>query len=224
MSYRYLSSTTIGEIHDAAIATGLSRSRTALFSAIDPGFVDAIPTDASPANQLRLDLGALNAAESLEDNTVPLEGWLSTAAQLVGPRRQVVVFRGALAQVKEVISGARAPAMGARRVGPGADEVSVVHVDWDGTLSGAEQEALMRALVAAFPSLAALRAMVRFKLDTNLAEIAADGGLTAVVFEVIEQARARGWTKRLLVGALEDNPGSPELLAFASAHGVTPKV
>jgi hypothetical protein len=66
--------------------------------------------------------------------------------------------------------------------------------------------------------------MVRFKLDTNLAEIAADGGLTAVVFEVIEQARARGWTKRLLVGALEDNPGSPELLAFASAHGVTPKV
>ncbi|MEP7121504.1 MAG: effector-associated domain EAD1-containing protein [Byssovorax sp.] len=218
-SFKYLSSATIFEIHQAATEAGLSRSRTALFSGIDYSFVDSIPREASSGAQLIVDLHALNWVESLEDGTVPLETWLANALQSAGLRQEAAVFRRALEQVKRIKAGTEAPA-GGSRAGAGGAEARVPSPAWDGKLSGAELEAFEKALIAAYPTPAALTRMVTHKLEKNLAEISSGGSLSIMAFELISAAVAQGWTRALLVGALAGNPGSPELIAFASARGV----
>ena len=82
-------------------------------------------------------------------------------------------------------------------------------------LRGSEVKQLVDALCAAFPSLSALTAMVRFELDENLAEFAA-GNLRDVAFALVTFAESRGRLRDLVDGAQRSNPGSPELRAFAA--------
>jgi hypothetical protein len=222
--YKHLTDEELRKVYDAAIEAGQADSRRALLAGLGPAYIGGLQTDARPNNQLKQDLDAINGDMSLDDGTVPFELWLSSAAQLARPRRQAAVFLDALTKVKAIMAGTRAPAVGTW-VGIDREPPKPENgPNWDGRLDGAESQSLLRALVSAFPSLEALRALVRFKLDKNLAEIAPNGALDDVVFALIEQALARGWTQRLVVGALEMNPGNPELLAFAGGHGVTPKV
>jgi hypothetical protein len=80
------------EIHAAALAAGLTRSRDALLAGLDQGFVAGMPLAASPTDQVMLDLDGLAKAERLLDGTVPLQRWLATAAQLAGRRAEAKVF------------------------------------------------------------------------------------------------------------------------------------
>ena len=88
-------------------------------------------------------------------------------------------------------------------------------------LTGTQYDRLSKALRAAFPTLASLTMMVRFKLDRNLAEITLGGSLNEVVFQLIQAGEAEGWTAELLAGAREANPGNPLLLEFAQEKGLS---
>jgi tetratricopeptide (TPR) repeat protein len=83
------------ELHEAAIAAGLSRSREALIAGLDLGFVAGIRGAPSPAEQLLVDLHALNEAGARADGRGPLGIWLANAARLAGPRSQAAVFERA---------------------------------------------------------------------------------------------------------------------------------
>src|SRR5262245_15926689 len=87
-------------------------------------------------------------------------------------------------------------------------------------LSGAQWEKLLGALTNAFPSTDELTLMLRLKCDVRLDDIVAPGPLKVVVFRVIEDAEAKGWTTRLIAGAREYNPGNPELAAVAGELGL----
>jgi len=88
-------------------------------------------------------------------------------------------------------------------------------------LTGSQYDRFSKALRAAFPTLASLTAMVRFKLDRNLAEISLGQSLNEVVFQLIQAGEAEGWTAELLAGAREANPGNPQLQAFAQETGLS---
>ena len=88
-------------------------------------------------------------------------------------------------------------------------------------LKGADYDRLSKALRAAFPTLASLTMMVKYKLDRNLAEISLGANLTEVAFELIQAGEAEGWTAELLAGAREANPGNPLLLEFAQGKGLS---
>ncbi len=88
-------------------------------------------------------------------------------------------------------------------------------------LTGTQYDRLSKALRSAFPTLAGLTMMVRFKLDRNLAEISLGQSLNEVVFQLIQSGEAEGWTAELLAGAREANPGNPQLLEFAQEKGMS---
>jgi len=87
-------------------------------------------------------------------------------------------------------------------------------------LSGAQWQKLNDALSHAFPSLDALELMLRFRCGVALADLAAPGPVPMVVFRVVEDAEAKGWTPKLIAGARESNPGNPELAAVAAELGL----
>lgn len=87
---------TLRKLYDAAIATGLVGSRSALLAGIHRSFVASLPVASSPSSQLQLDLNNLNVAGTLLDGSVPLRTWLSAAQMLAGPRTEAAVFASAL--------------------------------------------------------------------------------------------------------------------------------
>jgi hypothetical protein len=88
-------------------------------------------------------------------------------------------------------------------------------------LNGRQYEQLSEALIAAFPDVAKLQHMLRFKLDKSLDEIALGNSLKDISFRVIGRAEAEGWTAQLVAAAREANPGNPLLSAFAQQLGLT---
>ena len=89
-------------------------------------------------------------------------------------------------------------------------------------LSGRQYEALTEALVDAFPTPPKLAMMLQFKLAKALAAIALGDDQTEIVFKVIGDAEAKGWTARLVAAAREHNPGNPRLLLVAQELGLAP--
>jgi hypothetical protein len=88
------------------------------------------------------------------------------------------------------------------------------------TIEGQLIEQLNEALIAAFPTPHALRAMVRFECSENLDAIAPTGGdLEQVVFALVSRAEAYNWLEKLVRGARRRNPGNPALLDAATALG-----
>ncbi len=90
-------------------------------------------------------------------------------------------------------------------------------------LSGPQQAELEKALVEAFPSKDELARMLRYRLSKNLEAIAMGDNLSIIVFKVIQDAQARGWTDALIARAREANPGNPELVAFCQMIGLSPQ-
>ncbi|MCB0092943.1 MAG: hypothetical protein KDE54_33875, partial [Caldilineaceae bacterium] len=80
-------------------------------------------------------------------------------------------------------------------------------------LSGTQYKQLQEALLAAFPTQSDLEQMVSFELGENLNVIAGGRNLSAVVFNLIGWAEARGRTQELISGALSANPGNLALKA-----------
>lgn len=85
-------------------------------------------------------------------------------------------------------------------------------------LDGEQCERLTRALIAAFPSEQRLAEMLRYRLNIYIAEITTANGLNAKVFDLVQDAEARGYLDRLVAGARESNPGNPKLAAFAENY------
>ncbi len=79
-------------------------------------------------------------------------------------------------------------------------------------LTGSQQRQLCDAFEDAFTP-AALRRMVRFRLDISLDTIVKDGTLRDLVFELTEWARTQGRLADLLHGAYSENSGNPRLQA-----------
>jgi hypothetical protein len=99
-----LDDTEIRELQAAAVSANLSRG--ALMAGIDGGFVTGLRVEASPADQLLVDLDALNKAAALADGTVPLRIWLANAAHLAGVRREAAIF----ARVRDRLAAVGGPA------------------------------------------------------------------------------------------------------------------
>jgi Effector-associated domain 1 len=79
---------------------------------------------------------------------------------------------------------------------------------------------LHAALRSAFPHQDELAAMLTHKLDLELDDLAAPGKYPDRITDVIQGAKAGGWVRRLVEGALAANPGSPALRKFATDFGV----
>ena len=82
-------------------------------------------------------------------------------------------------------------------------------------LSGPQRKKLQDALINAFPDKASLKQMLLFELDKKLNEIAGDGNLQNIVFDLIETAIAQNWIEDLINGARNANPGNLSLQAIA---------
>jgi Effector-associated domain 1 len=87
-------------------------------------------------------------------------------------------------------------------------------------LSGQQHRKLQNALINAFPDAASLRQMLRFELDKNLDEIAREGSLREVVFELIKAACSQGWVEELIRAACNSNPNNSYLREMAKEIGL----
>lgn len=86
---------TILNIHSAAIEANLAGARLALLSGIDKSIVDGIPAAPSPAEQLLLDLAALNDFNAA-DRSLPIVQWLRNAIELRPTHMASACFQEAL--------------------------------------------------------------------------------------------------------------------------------
>ena len=116
------------------------------------------------------------------------------------------VFPGAAAT-----PAASAPPGTVAPAAPPANAASAI--DWP-QLSGTQLAALQAALLATYPQRSALEQMVRFQLDVSLNQIAGNGNLRTVVYEVLEWAVSAGRTAELFAAAQKGNPGNPALQAL----------
>jgi len=82
-------------------------------------------------------------------------------------------------------------------------------------LTGPQQERLHDAILAAFPTHAALTQMVGYKLSTNLQTIVGAGHLSQQVFQLIVWAELHGRLEELVAGARTTVPQNAELKSFA---------
>ena len=87
-------------------------------------------------------------------------------------------------------------------------------------LQSAQLEKLQEALVSAFPSRFAFTQFAQYKLDLDLDRLVSDVGLDQVAFELIGWARSEGRLAQIIAAARAENPGNPELKAFADRVGI----
>lgn len=81
-------------------------------------------------------------------------------------------------------------------------------------LSGQQRKKLQNALINAFPTHISLERMLLHELDKNLREIAREGSLQDIVFQLIQAANSQGWVEHLVRAAHDENPGNQLLNAI----------
>jgi tetratricopeptide (TPR) repeat protein len=86
-------------------------------------------------------------------------------------------------------------------------------------LTGRAFQRLHYALLSAFPTPDALSRMVLEGMNTPLTHISRGGSLRDAVFELVKWAQEQGRVFELVDVARRENPGNPDLLAFAEAIG-----
>lgn len=87
-------------VHKAILSARLGDRRAGLLSGMPAGFVATLPHEAAPADQVLVDVDALNAAGTLADGSVPLLRWLENAVALAGARTETRIFAQALRTVR----------------------------------------------------------------------------------------------------------------------------
>ena len=130
MAFIYLDFASILELQRTVVEAGLANDggRATLLSGIDGAFVVAIPQSSNPAQQMLLDLTAMNRQRRLTDGSVPLQIWLMTASALTASRDdKQQVFRKHLDAVTRIASSAPQDTPGLNHV-PDAQE-RIVHQD-----------------------------------------------------------------------------------------------
>jgi len=84
-------------------------------------------------------------------------------------------------------------------------------------LTGPQYEALVDALVDAFPDSTTLAMMLRFRLNKHLNAIVAPGPTTDQAFYLIQASEAEGWTADLVQAARKSRPRNAKLLELAQS-------
>jgi Trypsin-like peptidase domain/Effector-associated domain 1 len=83
-------------------------------------------------------------------------------------------------------------------------------------LDGGTKAALRNALIAAFPTWGELKILVDDRLSEQLQNISSEvKPVPQVAHDLINWAQSRGRVTELVIGASAENPGNPELKAFA---------
>ncbi|MEM9926477.1 MAG: effector-associated domain EAD1-containing protein [Cyanobacteria bacterium P01_D01_bin.50] len=77
----------------------------------------------------------------------------------------------------------------------------------DGTL----REKICEALQDAFPNYTDIEQMLSFKFNENLESISGKNGLKTVVFKLVQKYESQGNLDELIIAAIRENPGNPEL-------------
>jgi len=85
-------------------------------------------------------------------------------------------------------------------------------------LSGNQIQSLQAALLAAFPTAADLRRMVRFQLNENLDAIVGGNNQTELIFNLTEWAEAQGRLPEFINGAVAANPGNLKLQEWMESY------
>lgn len=77
-----LSSDNVREICRLVLGTGLTVSRQSLLVGLPPKFVDMLPVEKNPVEQILSDLNKMNQVRILSDGTIPLKVWMENAMHL----------------------------------------------------------------------------------------------------------------------------------------------
>lgn len=88
-------------------------------------------------------------------------------------------------------------------------------------LTGLQQREFSIALRDAF-SYRRLKELLQFALNKNIENLSLADDYQAVVFDILQDAQARNWNLELLTVALDANPDSIELQAFARQFNLAP--
>lgn len=91
-------------------------------------------------------------------------------------------------------------------------------------LKSDQLKALQTALVAAFPNRFAFNQFAQYRLDLDLGRIVSDVGIDEVAFALIGWAKSTGRLGHVVASARAENPGNPQLRAFAEQIGVQPAI
>src|SRR5262245_16816368 len=87
---------------------------------------------------------------------------------------------------------------------------------------GQQYQQLVEALADAFPDNGKLSQLLEFRLSKSLNLIVSTAAdLQQVVFDLIREANAQGWTAQLIAAARESRPGNPKLLKLTQDLGLT---
>lgn len=84
-------------------------------------------------------------------------------------------------------------------------------------LNSQQKEKLREALGEAFTP-DSFDLMLDQRLDKKRYDIVANGTVPKIIHEVVEAAERQGWTADLIRGALEANPGNPQLVEFVKSN------
>jgi hypothetical protein len=87
-------------------------------------------------------------------------------------------------------------------------------------LTAAQRRQLYEALVSAFPTSRDLERMTRYGLKENISNIASDGSLSTIVFDLIAWAESSGRLEDLITAARKANPGNEILEDFYIQMGL----
>lgn len=86
-------------------------------------------------------------------------------------------------------------------------------------LTGQENGILASILVDAFPDPKRFGRLLKYRLNRNVATLAAPGNYLDVLFDVLEDASAQWWADDLILAARAENPADPALAALAAKYG-----
>jgi hypothetical protein len=191
-------------------------SRNLLLADLPGPVQNAIPAAGAPAVHIANIVDTLNdEGRTQADGTVPLRIVLENAVYLVRGSR----LAGQLQAVLDSLAAPPAAAGGAPAPVPAPAPAPTASLD---RLTGAQRKQLYDALLSAFPTPTDLRRMVNFGLNENLDRITTGSGLGDLVLSLMTWAQAQGRMQDLVQAALADNPGSPEVHAFARLVGLRP--
>ena len=91
-------------------------------------------------------------------------------------------------------------------------------------LKKGQYEEFTKILTIAFPTKKKLTQMLRFSSNERLENIAADGDLLDIAFEIVQTAEAEEWIMDLVEGARRANPNNSRLRAFEEKIKQDPEI
>lgn len=195
-----------------------AEGRNLLLGNFPTSLVTLIARDANSSVDITNIVNTVQAWGMLEDGTPPLHMLIQNA--LLYARHDDLSIRTALQKLDDILTTLPVPETGGE-----ISSAPPVYAYGSSTrslspASPAQLQQLHTALLGAYSSREALKRMLRFGLNVNLASIAEGGSMADTVFDVIQWADSRGQVDDLISAAFNANPGNPRLRALAQKAGL----